>query len=110
MPRRPPVDPTSATEVGKRLAQARAALGYTTTKMCELMGSSSNGSAYTNYESGRRLISLEHARQLRKYGFTLEWIYCGVIKAELSTRLQKLMFPQQRSRPSTPHPTPVSAS
>lgn len=83
------VDPTSAAEIGKRLARTRMALGYTTTKMCQLMGSISHGSAYTNYESGRRRISLDHALALRREcGIGLNWIYCGDI-ADLPEHLQR---------------------
>lgn len=86
---RPAVDPSSAAEVGKRLARTRQALGYTTTKMCDLMGSISHGSAYTNYEMGRRRISLDHALALRREcGLTLDWIYCGDI-SNLPEHLQR---------------------
>ena len=86
---RTPIDPTSAAEIGKRLARTRQALGYTTTKMCDLMGSVSHGSAYTNYEMGRRRISLDHALALcDKCGLTLDWIYRGLIQG-LPEHLQR---------------------
>ena len=83
------VNPTSVAETGKRLARTRTALGYTTTKMCKLMGSSSHGSAFTNYEMGRRRISLDHALALcDECGLTLDWIYRGHIQG-LPEHLQK---------------------
>jgi transcriptional regulator with XRE-family HTH domain len=57
-------DPTTPAEVGRRLALTRRALEYTTTTMCRLMGSISHGSAYSNYESGIRLIHIQHALKL----------------------------------------------
>ena len=77
--RRP--DPTSPAEVGRRLALTRRALGYTTTTMCRLMGSVSHGSAYSNYESGIRLINIQHALKLcSRCRLTLPWIYQGQFK------------------------------
>jgi transcriptional regulator with XRE-family HTH domain len=71
-------DPTSPVEIGRRLALTRRALGYTTTTMCRMMGSRSGGSAYSNYESGIRRISLDHALELkRRCRLTLPWIYEG---------------------------------
>lgn len=74
--------------------QARKALGLTTTEMCRRMGSTSLGSAYTNYEMGRRRIALEHALALCELGLTLDWIYRGEltskVEASLLRRLQQL--------------------
>jgi transcriptional regulator with XRE-family HTH domain len=69
--------PYSRAEIGKRLALLRRALGYTTTKMCKLMGSSSGGSTWTDYEMGRRRISIHYAIQLKKAipDLSLDWIY-----------------------------------
>lgn len=75
---RPADDPTSPQAIGTRLMLTRKALGHTTTQMCRLMGSASHGSAYTNYEMGRRRINLDHAFELcRNCSLTLEWIYLG---------------------------------
>jgi transcriptional regulator with XRE-family HTH domain len=69
--------PYSRTEIGKRLELTRRALGHTTTEMCKLMGSATNGSAWTNYETGRRRMSIKHALRLVKAipGLSLDWIY-----------------------------------
>jgi transcriptional regulator with XRE-family HTH domain len=100
---RPAADPSSINEIAKRLTRTRMALGYTTTKMCELMGSSSYGSAWTNYEMGRRRISLDHALALwRACGLTLDWIYCGDI-SRLPEYLQRAL--QQGSRSGNPTTT-----
>jgi transcriptional regulator with XRE-family HTH domain len=73
-------DPTSPVEIGRRLALTRRALGYTTTTMCRMMGSQSGGSAYSNYEIGRRRISLDLALTLcARCRLTLPWIYQGQI-------------------------------
>jgi transcriptional regulator with XRE-family HTH domain len=75
-------DPTTPAEVGRRLALTRRALEYTTTTMCRLMGSISHGSTYSNYESGIRLISIQHALKLcRRCRLTLAWIYQGDFKS-----------------------------
>jgi transcriptional regulator with XRE-family HTH domain len=93
------IDKRSKEEVGKRLALTRKALGYTTTRMCELMGSASHGSAYTNYEMGRRKISLEHAIELcDQCSLTLEWIYLGEI-GNLPEYLQKAIQQLQGRQP-----------
>jgi transcriptional regulator with XRE-family HTH domain len=71
-------DPTSPIEIGRRLALTRRALGYTTTTMCRMMGSQSGGSAYSNYEIGRRRIALDLALALcARCRLTLAWIYQG---------------------------------
>jgi transcriptional regulator with XRE-family HTH domain len=71
-------DPTSPAEIGRRLALTRRALGYTTTTMCRMMGSQSGGSAYSNYEIGRRRIALDLALALCAHcRLTLAWIYQG---------------------------------
>lgn len=99
MTRRAAADPSSAVEIGKRLQRTREALGYTTTKMCQLMGSVTTGSAYTNYEMGRRRISIDHAIALRREcGLGLNWVYCGDI-TDLPTHLQKALQQIPRSGP-----------
>jgi transcriptional regulator with XRE-family HTH domain len=71
-------DATSPAEIGARLALTRRALGYTTTTMCRMMASASHGSTYSNYESGIRRISLDHALALcARCRLTLAWIYQG---------------------------------
>ena len=81
------VDPTSLPEIGARLALTRRALGHTQAKMASLMGSSTSGQAWENYEAGRRRISIDHALALhRTVGLTLPWIYEG----ELDTLERRL--------------------
>jgi transcriptional regulator with XRE-family HTH domain len=81
-----PVDP----EVCERLTLLRRVLGKTTTEMCRMIGSSSGGSAWTNYEMVRRNIELTHALALcDAAGVTLDWIYRGLVSSELPGRLLK---------------------
>ena len=98
------IDPTSPAEVGARLALSRQALGYTTTTMCRMMGSVSHGSAYTNYEMGRRRISLDHALALhRTCRLSLAWIYEGeldTLPPDIRGKILALMESQQTSRKS----------
>jgi transcriptional regulator with XRE-family HTH domain len=86
---------TSVAAVGNRLVLTRKALGFTTTKMCVLMGSVSGGSAYTNYEMGRRLIAHSHALALcTACGLTLDWIYRGdmrLVDPDVQSKLQQVM-------------------
>lgn len=71
-------DPASSAEIGARLAMTRRSLGATQAEMAKLMGSVTNGQAWSNYESGRRCISIGHALELcRTCGLTLDWIYQG---------------------------------
>ena len=88
-------DPTSPAEIGARLALTRRALGYTTTTMCRMMGSASHGSTYSNYESGIRRISLDHAIELyRRCRLTLPWIYLGeldTLPADIRNKILALL-------------------
>lgn len=90
-------DPSSVEAIGRRLLQTRKVLGLTTTEMCRHMGSTTTGSAYSNYEMGKRRISLDHALALCKLGLTLDWIYRGQIasrlEASITRRLQELLSP-----------------
>lgn len=71
-------DPTSLAEIGTRLALTRQALGFTQATMDKMMGSTSAGQAWENYEAGRRRISINHALALcRACQLTLPWIYQG---------------------------------
>ena len=71
-------DPTALNEIAERLALTRQALGYTQATMSRLMGSSTAGQAWENYEAGRRRISVDHALALcRTCGVTLAWVYQG---------------------------------
>lgn len=73
-------DPFSLPEIGARLALTRAALGYTQATMDKMMGGTSAGQAWENYEAGRRRISINHAEALcRACQLTLSWIYQGEI-------------------------------
>src|SRR5262245_33763970 len=89
------VDHTAPAQVGTRLALTRTALGYTTTTMCRMMGSASHGSAYSNYESGIRRISLDHALELcRRCRLTLAWIYQGeldTLPADIRNKILALL-------------------
>ena len=105
VPRRPSPnpagnDPTSPKAIGERLRITRQALGHTTTQMCRLMGSPSGGSAFTNYEMGRRRINLDHAFALcRECSLTLEWIYLGEARnlpEHLQQKIRELRAPRSR--------------
>jgi len=89
-----PPDPTSLAEIGARLALTRRALGYTQDTMARMMGSTTAGSAFQNYEAGRRRISLDHALKLcRTCQLTLPWIYQGQIDdlpAHLRDRIRQM--------------------
>jgi transcriptional regulator with XRE-family HTH domain len=72
------LDPTSLPAIGARLKLTRQALGFTQATMSKLMGSSTAGQAWENYEAGRRRISVTHAMELcRTCQLTLPWIYQG---------------------------------
>src|SRR5262245_8270660 len=96
VPTRPhrPIDPTSDEAIAERLHLTRTALGRTTTEMCRLMGSTSGGSAWTNYEMGRRRINLDHAFRLcATCGLDLNWIYMGSkdgLRKELREKIDDL--------------------
>lgn len=85
-------NPTTPEQIGDRLRITRAALGHTQATMARLMGSSTDGQAYENYEAGRRRISVDHALALcASVGLTMDWIYRGNIQslpAELAERIQ----------------------
>lgn len=88
-------DPTSMSEIGRRLALTRQALGHTQVMMARLMGSSSNGQAWANYEAGMRRISIDHALELAKHGVALNWIYQGEtinLPPDLRDKIQRLML------------------
>jgi len=102
---RPPSDPTSIAEIGRRLELTRRALGLTQVMMGRLMGTTSNGQAWGNYEGGKRRISIDHALALtRTLGISLDWIYQGQmvnLPAELREKIQRLMLenaPQSLTR------------
>lgn len=72
------MDPTSKRAIAERMRLTRRALGMTTTQMCKLLGSSSGGSLWSNYEVGRRVIPPKHLLILfRKRGITADWVYLG---------------------------------
>ena len=83
-------------EIGARLALTRRALGFTQADMGRLMGATSNGQAWQNYEAGNRRISIDHALMLcRNCGLTLDWIYQGQLvnlPPALREHLQRLML------------------
>lgn len=93
-----PSDPTSIAAIGARLELTRRALGYTQVMMGRLMGATSHGQAWQNYEAGQRRISINHALELcRNCSLTLDWIYQGQmvnLPSELRERIQQLMAQQ----------------
>ena len=101
---RPSSDPTSIVEIGHRLELTRRALGLTQVMIGRLMGATSNGQAWGNYESGKRRISIDHALALtRTLGISLDWIYQGQmanLPPELREKIQRLML----EGPSMPQP------
>lgn len=94
------VDSKTKREICQRLLLLRRALGKTTTEMCRAMGSSSRGSAWSNYEVGRRTISLEHAFAIcREFRLTLDWIYLGDasnLPGDLQRIIRELQNPRRR--------------
>jgi transcriptional regulator with XRE-family HTH domain len=71
-------DPARMSEHARRLRATRLAYGYTQHYMSTLMGSTTIGQAWENYESGRRRISIDHAMALcKQLGLTLDWFYFG---------------------------------
>lgn len=93
-------DPYSKEAIGERLLHTRQALGFTTTEMCRLMGSSTAGSAYSNYEMGRRRISLDHAFALcASCSLTMDWIYRGdarQLPPDLREKIQRIRLKSGR--------------
>lgn len=66
----------NAPEIGARLRKLRKTLGLTQTDLAEKLGITQ--SAWTQYETGARKISVEVAAVVsRRYGVTLDWIYLG---------------------------------
>ena len=96
-------DPTSLVEIGTRLALTRQALGYTQAMMARLMGSSTAGQAFANYESGLRRISIGHATKLcQTCGLTMDWIYLGQMHSlppDLRSKIQELLPPPGSKSP-----------
>lgn len=94
-------DPSSVEAIGNRLALTRQALGYTQATMAKLMGSTTAGQAFANYESGLRKIAVTHAIKLcQTCGLTLEWIYLGQmhnLPPDLRIRIQDLLPPNKRT-------------
>jgi len=92
--------------IGERLALTRRALGLTQVTISRLMGATSDGQAWGNYEAGRRRISVDHANKLTaNLGITLDWIYQGQIMTlppDLRERIQRLMAEDAGSRQSPP--------
>jgi len=74
--------------VAKRLKAARLALGYDS-KRDYCLRAGINEQVYGPFENGRRPISLEAAKRLRKtYGLSLEFIYFGNV-LDLPTRISQ---------------------
>lgn len=101
-------NPTSLDEIGRRLKLTREALGHTQATLARLMGSSTDGQAVGNYETGLRRISIDHALALcASLGLTLDWIYRGSIHtlpADIIERIQvqmKLEQDEARKRRAT---------
>lgn len=97
--------PTSLEQIGERLRLTRLALGHTQAIMSQLMGSSTGGQAWQNYEAGIRRISLDHALRLcSRIGLTLEWIYRGnmhSLPSDLGEKIQlQLKLESDQSRRS----------
>jgi transcriptional regulator with XRE-family HTH domain len=65
-----------AAHIGSRLRKLRKSLGLTQTDLAEKLGITQ--SAWTQYETGTRKISIEVAAVVsRRFGVTLDWIYLG---------------------------------
>lgn len=75
-----PIDPDDKgrleTDVGRRLALTRKALGLIQTQIAEDTGL--DQPRYSQYESGKRLLTLEAAMLLcERYNLTLDWLFRG---------------------------------
>lgn len=92
--------PTSQRAIAERMILTRRALGMTTTQMCKLLGSSSGGSLWSNYEVGRRVIPPKHMLILYdKKGITADWVYLGDpsrLPDDLRLIIKELMQPRRR--------------
>lgn len=97
---RTPVDPSSLPQMAVRLTLTRRALGHSQATMSRLVGSSTGGQAWHNYESGLRRISIGHALALcRTCNLTLDWIYQGhlhTLPQPIRDRIQELMASDRR--------------
>lgn len=63
-------------EIGARLKALRLALGMSQVEFYTLAGIAQN--AYSQYESGERLLTLPQAIKIReKFGVTLDWLFQG---------------------------------
>jgi len=91
-----PTDPTSIAEIGRRLELTRRALGLTQVMMGRLVGATSNGQAWGNYEAGNRRISIDHALELsRALGIPIDWVYQGRmvnLPTELREKIQRIIL------------------
>src|SRR5262245_8272385 len=99
--------PQSTEAVAERLRLLRRVLGVTTTEMCRRIGSPSTGSAWSNYEVGRRRISLEHALRLTELGVTLSWIFKGVVEEKMEKSLKRRI--QDVPPPANPSVVPPTS-
>ena len=101
---RQPSDPTSTAEIGRRLELTRRALGLTQVMMGKLVGTTSAGQAWGNYEAGNRRISIDHALALsRTLGVSLDWVYQGQmvnLPPELREKIQRIILESANQPPS----------
>ncbi len=93
--------PTSPESIAERLKLTRTALGYTQAMMGSLAGA--GHTAWNNYETGARRISIDQALRLcTTMGLTLDWIYRGdmqTLPVVLAEKIQvEMRLEAERSR------------
>jgi transcriptional regulator with XRE-family HTH domain len=95
------IDPEGPEAIAKRLKALRDALKLTQAVMSRIVGSSTSGQLwgnYENYEGDWRRISLDHALALCRYcGVTLEWIYRGQIQSLPPDLAEKIRFQEMKA-------------
>lgn len=83
-------------EIGARLRAAREALGLTQAEFYRRAGIAQN--AYSQYESGKRLLTLNQAIKLRDaFGLSLDWLFQGDLAAMPHALAAKLAAQQEMS-------------
>lgn len=82
--------PESNQAIGRRLKATREALGYEQqNEFAKTLGLAA--SSYNLFETGQRRITLTSAQRMRRrFGVSLDWVYCGDASALPSHLMKKL--------------------
>lgn len=98
------MDATSSEEISKRIRLVREALKMSQAALCRLADISAQ--AWNNAETGDNMLTVQNAVKLcRISGVTLDWIYRGVARSEVSLIIleeiqrqagAKMAFPRRR--------------